>query len=271
MSFSKRARKQKEPAKGSWLGRFTGRLIRGCLRVVFGTAVILVVVAGLLYLRLSQGPIHLSYVAQIAAQVFNNDSDLLEVELEDLVLTLGDAKDTARGLARVQFVGFQVRQVDGTPLFAIPRLSARFDISDLLQGHLRPTRIVLIRPEAHVLRTRDGRFQFGLGTQPLVEASEEGTSAGTSIGTAAQVEAISGILNGFVGDAEPIPELSRLTEIVIYSADLTYVNAAAGRSWRGRDRGRGCRERRAAARQRRGSPARYPLRRLAPGASGRAA
>jgi hypothetical protein len=234
MSFSKRARRQQEPVKGSWLGRFTGRLIRDCLRLTFGTAVILVVVAGLLYLRLSQGPIHLSYAAQIAAQVFNSDSDLLEVELEDLVLTLGDAKDGAGGLARVQFVGFQVRQSDGTPLFAIPRLSARFDTTDLLQGHLRPTRIVLIRPEARVLRTRDGRFQFGLGTQSLADESDNGASAESPIGATAQVEAISRILNGFVGDAEPIPELSRLTEIVIYGADLTYENVAAGRSWQTR-------------------------------------
>jgi hypothetical protein len=188
----------------------------------------------LLYLRLSQGPIHLSYVAQIAAQVFNNDSDQLEIELDDLVLTLGDLKGATGGLASVQFIGFQVKNASGSPLFSVPRFSAKFDTTDLLQGHLRPTRIVLIRPEARVLRTRDGRFRFGLGTQSNIDQPGKSVSAEDPTSTTPQMEAISGILNGFVGDAEPIPELSRLTEIVIYGADLTYENATAGRSWQTR-------------------------------------
>jgi hypothetical protein len=228
MAFSKRERKHKEPVSGPFLGRLVGGVLRFFLRLTFGIAIVVVVASGLIYLRLSQGPIHLPFVAQIATQVFNSDSERLEVALEDMVLTIGEAGDPAG----VQFVNFQVKDADGAPLFAVPRLSAKFYIPDLLRGQLRPTRIVLIRPEARLLRTREGNFRFGLGTQLADIDADIGGDA--LVGETPQLAAISRILDGLVGDAEPTPELSRLTEIIIYRADLTYENAAIGRRWRTR-------------------------------------
>jgi len=219
MAFSKPERQQRKRARGSRLGRFAAGVIRALLRLSFGVAAIAVVVSGLLYLRLSQGPIHLPTAARIAAQVFNDDSDRLKVELGDLVLTMGEAGAPAG----VQFVDIRVRNADGEALFAVPRLAAKFHTSDLLRGDLRPTRIVLIRPEARVLRTREGKLRFGLGAQPAADDA--------LVGETPQVEAFSRILDGLVGDAEPIPELSRLNEIIISDADLTYENAAIGRRW----------------------------------------
>jgi len=212
-------RQPKAPASGPRLGRFAAGVIRALLRLTFGVATVVVVVAGLLYLRLSQGPIHLPFVAQFAAQVFNDDTDRLQLELGDLVLTMGEAGAPAG----VQFIDLRVKNADGETLFAVPRLAAKFDPSDLLRGNLRPTQIVLIRPKARVLRTRDGKFRFGLGAQPAADDA--------LVGETPQLEAISRILDGLVGDAEPMPALSRLSEIIISGADLTYENAAIGRRW----------------------------------------
>lgn len=222
MAFSKRGRQRGGQARRSPVGGLVGRCVHAVLRLVFGAAVIGVIGAGLLYLRLSQGPIHLPYIAQVAVQVFNEDSDQFEVGLGDVVLTVGDTD----GPPGIQFIDLQVRSVEGELLFAIPRLTASFDRSDLFLGELRPTQIVVIRPEARLLRTREGRFRFGLGALP---ASGDGLAGETP-----QVGAISHILDGLVGDAALTPELSRLTEIIITDADLTYENEAAGRSWRTR-------------------------------------
>ncbi len=223
MAFRRRERQPRELASGPRLGRFAAGVIRAVLRLSFGVAAVAVVAAGALYLRLSQGPIHLPFAARIATQVFNNDSDRLKVELDDLVLTMGEAGAPAG----VQFIDFRVRNAGGDTLFAVPRLAVKFDITDLLWGDLRPTRIVLIRPEARVLRTREGKFRFGLGAQPAADDS----AGDVLVAETPQLEAISRILDGFVGDAEPMPELSRLSEIIIYGADLTYENAAIGRRW----------------------------------------
>ena len=141
-------RQPKAPASGPRLGRFAAGVIRALLRLTFGVATVVVVVAGLLYLRLSQGPIHLPFVAHFAAQVFNDDTDRLQLELGDLVLTMGEAGAPAG----VQFIDLRVKNADGETLFTVPRLAAKFDPSDLLRGDLRPTQIVLIRRigRAHV-------------------------------------------------------------------------------------------------------------------------
>ncbi len=217
-------RKQQEgAANGPWLGRIIAGVVHLFLRVAFGFTMLAAVAAGVLYLLLSQGPIHLSYAAQIATKIFNDDTERLEVELGDVVLTLGEAG----GPAGVQFVDLKVKNADGEPIFVVPRLSAKFDISDLLRGRLRPTRILLVRPEARLLRTHEGQFRFGLGEQ----TTAVDTAADVLVAETPQMEEISRILEGFIGDAEPPPVLSRLTEIVISGGNLTYENAGIGRRW----------------------------------------
>ena len=224
MAFSKRERQQSEPVRRTRLARFAGGFVHFFLRLTFGAAIVVVVVAGLLYLRLSQGPIHLPFVARIATQMFNDDTDRsIKLELGDLVLTMGEAGAPAG----VQFVDLRVKNADGETLFAVPRLAAKFDTADLLRGNLRPIRIVLIRPEARLLRTREGEFRFGLGAQP----NADDAAGDVLVAETPQLEAISRILHGLIGDVEPTPALSRLNEIVISGAVLTYENAAIGRRW----------------------------------------
>ena len=226
MKFSRRRRQQSERATAPWLIRFVVYLARLLLRLAFGATIAGAFVAALLYLRLSQGPIQLPYVAQIVVQLFNDDSDRFEVELGNLILTSGDAESPA-GL---QFIDLRVDSIEGERLFAIPRLSAKFDTSELLRGNLRPTQIVIIRPQAQLLRTKSGKFQFGLGS-PLANDATAGSGV---VGESPQVDAIYRILDGLVGEAPLTPELSRLNEIIISDADLTYQNLAIGRSWQTR-------------------------------------
>ncbi|HUF87212.1 MAG TPA: AsmA-like C-terminal domain-containing protein [Thermohalobaculum sp.] len=198
------------------------------VRIAFGAATLGVLLVGLVWLRLAHGPIHLPLAAAAAERIFNAGSDRLRAEAGDVVLTLGERG----GPAGVQFVDVRLSYATGEPLFVIPRLAARFDVRDLVQGRLRPVRITLVRPEARLERTADGRFRFGLG--PEVEAAGSAPDADALPAAPLQFAAVGRILDSLAGDAEPVPELSRLEEIVIRDADLTFENAAAGRRWQTR-------------------------------------
>jgi hypothetical protein len=187
-----------------------------------GLVVVIALAAGLVWLRLSQGPIHLPLAAGAAVQLFNVSSERLRAAVGDVVLTLGGPSEPAG----IQFVDVRLSYTSGELLFAIPRLTARFDATDLVQGRLRPISITLIRPEARLERTPEGRFRFGLGPAPESAVPQE-----PPVGGALQMAAIARILDGLAGDAAPVPELSRLQEIAISDGNLVFENAAIGRRW----------------------------------------
>ncbi len=226
MAFRKRGRRrQRNTARASWLRRFVTNLAHLCLRSILWVVIISVIGAGLLYLRLSQGPLHFTFATPVAVQMFNNGTDRVRIELGDLVLTLG-APGAPAGL---QLIDLQVSSIEGDTLFRISRLAAKFDTGGLLRGVLRPTRIAVIAPEARLLRTREGNFRFGLGA----ETEELKTQPGV-VGETPQMAAILRLLDDLAGDAEPTPLMSQLREIVISDADLTFENEANGRRWRSR-------------------------------------
>jgi len=209
------------------LVRMVSGLVRTLLVTAVRLAVVIAVVLGLLYLRLIQGPLHLAFVGRMLTGMFNENSTRVEVELGDLVLSLGAAGEPA-GL---QFVDVRVTNPEGAVLFAVPRLTASFDPSDLLSGRPWPTRVALIQPEARLVLAEDGHFRFGVGGQ----AAPAGTAGDTEGAEAtAQFAAVERLIDGFVGDIDPAPEASRLERIDILGADLTYVNEAAKREWRTR-------------------------------------
>lgn len=212
---------------GSPLVRAISDLIRFLVLSAFRLAAVAVLLAGLVYLRLMHGPIHLAYVGDMLTGMFNEQSVRVEVQLGDLVLTLGDPGEPS-GL---QFVDVRVTNADGALLFAVPKLTASFDAADLAAGRPWPTRIAVIRPEARIMRAADGRFRFGLGAQPARTPEPDGGGA-AGPDDALQFAAVQRVIDGFVGDIDPAPEVSRLTRIEIIDADLTYVNEAAGRAWR---------------------------------------
>ena len=216
------------PGGGRRAARAGWRVLASVLNLAFGVLTLGLVIAGLLWLRLSEGPIRLPLAAEAAERAFNAGSERVKAEAGDVILTLGEAGTPAG----VRFVDVRVSYASGEPIFVVPRLAARFDLADLVRGRLRPIRVTVIRPEARVVRTADGRFRFGLGA----EAEPPGDAPGGEAlpAEALQAAAIGRILDGLTGDAEPIPELSRLEEIVIRNANLVFENEEIGRRWRTR-------------------------------------
>jgi hypothetical protein len=207
-------------AAGRWW-----RLSRSSLKVaawvVLSLAGVALLALTLLYLRLLQGPVVLPGIARLAAERINAASDNLSIDAGDVILALGEGAQPS-GL---HFRDVELHTANGQRLFAAPRLGARFHLSDLLQGRIRPVRIALIEPDLQIIRSAGGRIRFGLGRGVGValdngEAEEGG-----------RFDAVSRVIDGFVGDGAPIPMLSRLDEIAIVGANVTYDDRLGEGDW----------------------------------------
>ncbi len=202
---------------------------RICLRVVAGVVTLAVVAAGLLYLRLLQGPIDLAPLARATAAMVNAELDTARVEIGGAVLTL----NTGSAHCGIEFTDVRVFATDGTKILAAPVLSAGFHTWDLLMGELKPTRMEVIGAQARVVRDRQGLIRFGLGTGPGVEMG--GSAPDVTPGPdRAATDAVAKIIRGFVGDTEPLPLLERLVHVGVIGAEVTYADGVTRRRWRTR-------------------------------------
>ena len=195
--------------------RLCACLMRASLSILLAVAL----VAGVLYLRLSQGPIHLPGVARYASAEINEGLTGAEVEIADLILTLGEG----RAPAGLQFVGVTVRSKDGGPLIDVPRAAATFRIRDLVAGRVQPTQLTLIGPRTRITRDGEGQMFLGVGDGRGVMLGASGGGAGDSDAWA--------LLDGFAGGEMPVTELARLTRVRVIDADLVYDDRMTGRYW----------------------------------------
>ena len=205
----------------------TWRVLRGATlvtaRLSISLAAIGLLVAGILYLRLLQGPLVVPGLAEFAAARINAANDRLEVGAADAVLTLGEGAATS-GL---QFRGVEVRAADGGRLFAAPRLAARFKVADLLQGRIRPVRITLFEPDLQIIRSAEGGIRFGLGEDVGI-ALDGGDRAAAPLGG---VDVASRVIDSLAGDGAPIPALAELDEIAIVGANVVYDDRLGEGDW----------------------------------------
>lgn len=211
------------PRKSRGLASVIGRF---CVWTVLTTLLLGAMAGGILAWRLSKGPLPVPLVADAAAALVNASTADFSVSVEDAVISIGGAGEPS-GL---EFRSVKVVSSEGGLLLAAPRVKARFHLADLLVGQLQPTHIALIGASARVLRAEDGRIRFGLGTgrsMALTDPAESGEAPPARPG----MDAVARIVQGFVGDTEPVPELARLTEIAVTNANLTYADAVSGRSW----------------------------------------
>ena len=199
------------------------------LRGVFGVLLIAALAAGVLAVRLSQGPISLPGLSALIERQVNSSVEDAKISIGDLILSLGDGK-VRSGL---QFVDVEVRSIDDEALFSAPRIAAAFQLGDVLQGRVQPTRVTIVEPELVFVRGADGRVQVGMGSTPAF-TDDQPTAA---IDDQSGFDALSTIVDGFVGDVESSTELSKLDLIQVVEADLTYDDRLAGRKWRTRKAG----------------------------------
>ncbi|MEM7239380.1 MAG: hypothetical protein AAF501_16365, partial [Pseudomonadota bacterium] len=188
-------------------------------------AVLVALGVGILYARLSMGPLQLPGVASQLASYISSENDSYDLSLSNVELSLGD-NGTPAGL---RFSDVEAREPDGTLLMYAPKVIAGLRLSDLLLGKYRPTRIALVRPDIRLQRTGDGRTRIGLA--PETEVEPVGAADDPDEEAAAQYDAIARVMDGFAGDTDPVPQLEHLQSISIIGIDLVYVDDVLQQTW----------------------------------------
>lgn len=229
MVFARRASRNQAEGPAAGLGRACARGVGWCCMrlcwLALSVLLVGVIGAGLLYARLSSGPLHLTGVAQPLAEYLSDGSDQFQLNIGDVIVSLGD-KGAASG---IKFRDVSAYTPDGDLLMSVPRVAAQFEAADLLRGEVRPTRVVLVRPQARVVRQQDGRVRIGLGVGDGFVVGDE-TPGAEAVATD-QFDAIARVMDGFAGDMAPVPELARLTEISILGIDFSYADQITGGGW----------------------------------------
>lgn len=218
-------RRSSRSAVSIWCLRFCAMM----LRLVFGMLLIGALASAVVYFRLSQGPIALPGIASLVVDRVNSASSDANLEVGDLVLSLGDGV-VPSGL---QFVDVSVRGPNGDALFHAPRITASFLARDVLIGQVQPIQITLIEPAIEVVRNQTGNFSFGMA-QPEAERAEDISDEASE---ADRFDALANVIDAFVGDTSEYPQLQKLERIQVLRADLTYFDQDAGRKWRAQDIG----------------------------------
>ncbi|MEM9140359.1 MAG: hypothetical protein AAGB15_11080, partial [Pseudomonadota bacterium] len=134
MAFSKRPAAQAQRARtgtGAWsLTGACATLVSAALRVVGSLAVIALLSAGVLCLRLMQGPLEMPGLGRYIAQEMNASSEHVRVSTGTMTLRLGDG----RVPAGLEFRDVIVDSLEGERLFQVPRLATTLQVSDLIHG-----------------------------------------------------------------------------------------------------------------------------------------
>lgn len=204
------------------IGTAGGGVLSVVFRLTIALSLMIMLAGGILFFRLSQGPVAVPWLGEMLVARANATSETVSVDVDGVFLDLGDGS-IPTGL---EFRGVTVNSRDGEPLFHVPRLRSSFDLADLLQGQVRPTRISVLSADTQFIRTPDGRIRFGLGSSEGIAL--DGTfQADTASTTRAGADSIAKLIDGLVGDSELAPEVSKLRLVEIVGARIQFSDRRA--------------------------------------------
>jgi hypothetical protein len=171
------------------------RLMRG-VGICMGTvAVLLVLVAGGLWLLLANGPISLDLVTPwLAGAVAENFGNRFKIDIGDTVLERDEHGRTAMRIRSIT-----VRDHDGTVIASAPKAEVGFSGASLLSGRPRAQRLNLVGAELAIRVEADGQVTVSAGADehPLAVAPA------SAVGGFRSVEVMPAATGGGAADAGP--------------------------------------------------------------------
>ncbi len=183
------------------------RILRTGLELLAFAVAGLAILVGLVVWRLSSGPVTVNALTPLLEQALSG---------EELEIDIGATLVAWEGFGRpLQLAASDVHvTAEGREIARLPELAIGLDVPALLHGELQPSRIALVGPALHLIRTADGSIQVALGTP------DTGTGGGELVGR---------LLDGLVAP-EGSPEA--LHEVSITDAVLTVDDRRRGVRWR---------------------------------------
>jgi hypothetical protein len=177
--------------------------------------VVLILVALLALWRLTQGPVHLDFLAPYVEAGLERAG--VTVSLSGLRLGI----DRATHEFGVRADNVQLAKPDGTKLADLPQTSMGLALGPLLEGRLAPTSLTLDRPVLRLRRGADGAVSLDLGpAAPETAAADPANPAGGAV-------ALDRLLAPEPGEAAALPR-----QVVIRGATLLLDDARSGLTWR---------------------------------------
>lgn len=182
-------------------------MLHGLGSVVFGLAVIALLLGGFLFWRVNTKPISMPQVAQYLETAFATN-------FPDATLTMGEVSIVSpQGSRELDLVmqHVSVQSIDGKSLFLFPSIRTEFSPSDMLRGNFAPTQMTIDGAALHAERSADGTFSFS-------SATNESSAAITSINEALEVY-------------NTIAFLRNIETVEFLNTDLTLVDKGTGRTY----------------------------------------
>lgn len=180
------------------------------LSIAFAGVVILSL---LLIWRLSSGPINVGFLSYKIEKILGDKGRDIETNIGSTVLSWN--KDDQSLLIEAKDVNFYSIPNNQVSFLNLERVGLNFDISDLIIGTLRPTKVIIFKPTMELVRDQNNKLTFALGTaDPNTKQAENSRP----------IEQLKRTLdiNG---------PLSKLKEFMIYDATVKIDDMVMERTW----------------------------------------
>jgi hypothetical protein len=161
---------------------------------------------------LSSGPVSLGFLTPYLKEALTLGRAGVQVEMEDTILTWAGWDRTLD----VRAIGVRLLNKKGELIARVPEISLGLSGAAILDGRIVPTTLDLLRPQVRLLRTKDGRFDLGLG-------SKIGSATGNAAATFFEA-----LLNPSAKDRKD----GFLSRISVLNADILLVDHATRTTWR---------------------------------------
>ena len=195
------------------------RLIFIFIELVAGLLGVAVLVFGILFWRLSAGPVHLGFATPYIESAVSSEEAGIEVKIQETMLVWAgwdQAFDIRIDNATILGTG-------GKILASLPEVTVGFSIAALFDGILAPKRLEVEGVDATIERGSDGQFLLGFfsATKPVADAE-----------FAQRIPAYIGMLSK---PRDRSSVFGYLDVVRVSNADLRYLDRANGADWHSSD------------------------------------
>lgn len=202
---------------------------------------ILLTGAGLIYWRLSQGPIAISFLNNRIENAINNQLTDMKVKLGTAVLEV----DNTTYVPHVRFRNLVLSDSSGVVIASAPRAAVTLDGAAMLTGRILPKNLELIGPQINATLNVDGTVELGVGGQDAATPQEQPTGmqvetsleqSGKSDRDVGTVQATANQTSGtkliaLLDDHSQGNSLATLDDIRITGASLSVHDEANSANW----------------------------------------
>lgn len=179
--------------------------------------VFLIIIAGLGYWRLSQGPIELGFLEPRLDKALLGTGDAPSVQIRNPVMTWGGWRrplDLRAGPVHVI-------DPDGRSMVELDEISLGLAVPQLMRGRVAPTRIEVARLWVELVRMEDGRVAVGFETSEATESPSAETADSR----------VTELLERLLDPSNPENPLGLLQELRIVDSQLFWDDRVWNRTW----------------------------------------